>query len=83
MLGIEPSAFVSKIDILTTTPIVQHITDPTQYRAGQNSNTHNFLFINEEYTIENLLIEPPHGMSDHVGLFLKKLCYTSKSHRSE
>ena len=57
--------------------LYQHITVSTWIREGLNVNTLDFVYTNAEHITENLQIEPPREMSDHVGLFLEFLCYTS------
>ena len=71
------------VDSIMDYYLYQHITDQTRIREGQHSNTLDLVLTNKEHIIENPLIELPHGMIDRVGLFVKFLCYTSKSHRAE
>ena len=63
---------------LTDCYLCQYIADPTRIREGQYYNTLDLVFTNEEHMRENLQIEPPLKMSDHVGLFLKISCHTSR-----
>ena len=65
------------VDFIMDCYLYQHITDPTRIRVGQYSNAPELMLTNEEHLMQNLQIEPPLRMSDHVGLVLIILCITS------
>ena len=49
--------------------LYQHITVPPRKGQGQNNNKLDLVLTIEEHVIEKPQIEPPLGMSDHVGYF--------------
>ena len=57
----------------------QHIFNPTRGRCGQNPNTLDLVFTNEEGMITDVLYESPLGKSDHCVLLFDLKCYSPPS----
>ena len=57
------SDFYDKLNDLFLT---QHVHEPTRFREGQRPNILDLVITNDEKLVENLSINPPIGVSDHV-----------------
>ena len=55
--------------------LVQHVTDATRFREGQEPSKLDLIFTNDEYMIDNLTYLAPLGNSDHVGLLWSYITY--------
>lgn len=67
--------FIDKLDDLF---LYQHVTEPTRYRHSQIPNTLDLIITNEEHMINDIVYQPGLGLSDHVCLHFKYLCYVEK-----
>ncbi len=54
--------------------LIQHITEPTRWRDGQQSNTLDLLFTNKDGLISDMDILPPIGKSDHGTIIFNLHC---------
>lgn len=62
------------IECLRDNFIYQHIQEPTRFRENQTENVLDLILTKDACNIENLIIEPPLGLSDHATLIFDYVC---------
>ena len=71
------------IESLRDNFLIQHISESTRYREGNEPSTIDLLISNEESDINSITILPGIGLSDHCLLLFEYFCYQKKSHSDE
>ena len=63
--------------------LMQHVTEPTRYRQGEQPNLLDLILTNEEGMVQNLTYHPGLGDSDHCCLKFDLNCYAHYSNTTE
>ena len=71
------------IESLRDNFLIQHISESTRYREGNEPSTIDLLISNEESDINSITILPGIGLSDHCLLLFEYFCYQKESHSDE
>lgn len=74
----EDHASQKFLDTMRDNFLLQHVTEPTRYRHGQNSNTLDLILTNEENMINRIQYLPGLGLSDHACLAYSLSVYTTE-----
>ena len=73
--GGESSVASSFLDAVQDTFLIQHVTDFTRFRHGQQPSLLDLIFTSDPNAIDGVTHLPPLGSSDHVCLFWHLKCF--------
>ena len=69
------------LECVRDSSLTQHVTRPTRFRHNQCDSTLDLIFTSEEGIVENLIILPGFGASDHAVICFNLLCYLPEMDR--
>ena len=64
----------SFFNLIVTTPIYNHVTEPTRHRGADRPSILDLILTNEKLMVENVTHAPPLGRSDHDVLLFNYTC---------